>query len=232
MILLEATDRLLAAMPRHLQRKAHEQLERLGAEVRFDAAVSEVTAEGVVLSSGANIRAANVIWVAGVRGEALAEALPVELGPGKRVRVLPTLQVPGHPELYVVGDLAYLEGPDGRPYPLLAQVALQQGELAAANILRGVNAHPLRTFRYRDRGTMATIGRQMAVAHVFGLQFSGIVAWWLWLAVHLIALIGLRNRALVLVNWAWNYFRYDRANRLVTDTAPPGGTERRGNRLH
>ncbi|MHB8684844.1 MAG: NAD(P)/FAD-dependent oxidoreductase [Dehalococcoidia bacterium] len=231
-ILLEATDRLLAAMPRHLQRKAHEQLERLGAEVRFDAAVSEVTAEGVVLSSGANIRAANVIWVAGVRGEALAEALPVELGPGKRVRVLPTLQVPGHPELYVVGDLSYLEGPDGRPYPLLAQVALQQGELAAANILRGVNAHPLRTFRYRDRGTMATIGRQMAVAHVFGLQFSGIVAWWLWLAVHLIALIGLRNRALVLVNWAWNYFRYDRANRLVTDTAPPGGTERRGNRLH
>lgn len=221
-MLLEATDRLLAAMPPHLQRKAREQLERLGVEVRFDAAVSEITPEGVVLRSGESVRAANVVWVAGVRGEVLAEALAVELGPGRRVRVLPTLQVQGHPEVYVVGDLAYLEGPDGRPYPLLAQVAMQQGALAAANIQRGVKGEPLRTFRYRDRGTMATIGRRMAVAHVFGLQFSGVVAWGLWLAIHLIALIGLRNRALVLVNWTWNYFRYDRANRLVTDDIERG----------
>jgi NADH dehydrogenase len=100
---------------------------------------------------------------------------------------------------------------------MLAQVAMQQGELAAKNILRDLRGAPAGTFRYRDRGIMATIGRRKAVAHVFGLQFSGVIAWWLWLAVHLVALIGLRNRALVLVNWTWNYFRYDRANRLVTD---------------
>ena len=221
-ILLEATGHLLAAMPHGLQRKAHEQLQRLGVEVRFEAAVSGMTPAGVALASGETISAANVIWVAGVRGEPLAEALPVDLGAGRRVRVLPTLQIPDHPEVYVVGDLAYLERLDGRPYPLLAQVAMQQGALAAANILRGVNGHPLRTFRYQDRGTMATIGRRMAVAHVFGLQFSGLVAWGLWLAIHLIALIGLRNRALVLVNWTWNYFRYDRASRLVTDDISRG----------
>ena len=221
-ILLEATGHLLAAMPLGLQRKAHEQLQRLGVEVRFGSAVSAVTPAGVVLSNGESISAANVIWVAGVRGEALAETLPVALGPGNRVRVLPTLQVPGHPEVYVVGDLAYVEGPDGRPYPMLAQVAMQQGELAAANIVRGLSGQPPRAFRYRDRGTMVTVGRQMAVAHLFGLQFSGLVAWMLWMSVHLIALIGLRNRALVLVNWTWNYFRYDRASRLVTDnTTPP-----------
>src|SRR5437879_10605636 len=103
---------------------------------------------------------------------------------------------------------------------MLAQVAMQQASLAAANILRDLRGEPLRVFRYRDRGTMATIGRRMAVAHVFGLQLSGFLAWVLWLVVHLIALIGLRNRALVLVNWTWNYFRYDRANRLVTDDPP------------
>jgi NADH dehydrogenase len=216
-ILLEATDHLLAALPHGLQRNAYKQLKQLGVEVRFGAAVSGVTAAGVVLSSGETISAASVIWVAGVRGEALAETLPVDLGPGKRVRVLPTLQVPDHPEVYVIGDLALLEAPDGSPYPMLAQVAMQQGELAATNILRGISGKSPEVFRYRDRGTMATIGRKAAVAHVFGLQFSGLVAWALWLAVHLIALIGLRNRALVLVNWTWNYFRYDRANRLVTD---------------
>ncbi len=216
-VLLEATNGLLAALPEGLQHKANEQLRRLGVEVRFGAAVSEVAPLGVVLSSGETIPAANVIWVAGVRGAQLAQRLSLELGPSGRVRVLPTLQVPGHPETYVVGDLSYLDGPNGRGYPMLAQVAMQQGELAAANIVRELGRVNPRVFRYRDRGTMATVGRQMAVAHVFGLQFSGLVAWLLWLTVHLIALIGLRNRALVLVNWTWNYFRYDRAIRLVTD---------------
>ncbi len=220
-ILLEASDRLLSAMPSKLQRKALEQLGQLGVDVRLGAMVAGVTAEGVELASGETISAASVVWVAGVRGEPLGERMSVELGPGRRVKVEPTLRVPGAPNVFVVGDLAYLAGPDGQPYPMLAQVAMQQGELAAKNVLRDLRGEEPRAFRYHDRGTMATIGRQMAVAHLFGLQFSGLAAWVLWLAVHLIALIGLRNRALVLVNWAWNYFRYDRANRLVTDTAAP-----------
>jgi NADH:ubiquinone reductase (H+-translocating) len=105
---------------------------------------------------------------------------------------------------------------------MLAQVALQQGDLAARNILRAVRGEPPLRFRYRDRGTMATIGRRMAVAHVFGLQFSGSFAWALWLVVHLLAIIGLRNRSLVLLNWTWNYVRYDRASRLVTDDISRG----------
>lgn len=216
-ILLEAMGRLLSAMPAKLQRKADEQLRSLGVEVRFGAAVASVSEHGVLLKDGSAIHSANVIWVAGVRGEPLAESVGAELGAGRRIRVLDTMQLPGRSNVYAIGDIAYLEAPGGRPYPMLAQVALQQAETAAKNILRQLRGDPPRRFRYRDRGTMATIGRRMAVAHVFGLQFSGLLAWMLWLAVHLIALIGLRNRALVLVNWTWNYFRYDRANRLVTD---------------
>ncbi|HZP56683.1 MAG TPA: NAD(P)/FAD-dependent oxidoreductase [Dehalococcoidia bacterium] len=219
-VLLEAADRLLAAMPSRLRRKALEQLERLGVEVRFGAAVRDVDAGGVTLASGERIDAASVIWVAGVRGEPLGEAMGVALGPGRRVRVQPTLQLPGHPEVFVAGDLAYLESPAGQPYPMLAQVAMQQGTLAARNIMRIEAGREPKPFHYRDRGTMTTVGRHLAVAHVFGLQFSGFIAWALWLGVHLVSLIGLRNRALVLVNWAWNYFRYDRANRLVTDSEP------------
>ena len=224
-ILLEATDRLLGALPEKLQHKAAEQLRKLGVEVRFGAAVSEVTDDGVLLATGDVVRSANVIWVAGVRGEPLGEAMGVELGAGRRVKVQDTLQLPGHPEAYAIGDLALLPAPDGRPYPMVAPVAMQQGDLAASNILRHLRGEPMRAFRYRDRGTMATIGRRMAVAHVFGLSFSGLVAWVLWLSVHLIQLIGFRNRALVLLNWTWNYFRYDRANRLVTDRIDDHGWE-------
>jgi NADH dehydrogenase len=219
-ILLEATDRLLSAMPRRLQVEAAAQLRDLGVEVRFHAVVADVTGHGVRLKDGEEIASENVVWVAGVRGEALGERLGVELGPGARVPVAPTLQLAGHPEVFVVGDLALLTGPGGTPYPMLAPVAMQQARIAAENILRMERGRPPLPFRYRDRGIMATIGRRKAVAHVFGLSFSGFIAWLLWLFVHLIQLVGLRNRALVLVNWVWNYLRSDRANRLVTDDAP------------
>ncbi len=220
-ILLEATDKLLAAFPSRLQRKAREQLERLGVEVRLDAPVAEVDADGVVLRHGERIAASNVVWVAGVRGEPIGQAMGIETGAGGRVPVTPTMQLPGREEVYVIGDLALLTAPDGAPYPMVAPVAMQQGTLAADNVMRSIAGQRLKTFRYRDRGTMATIGRRMAVASVFGLQFSGFIAWALWLTVHLLQLVGLRNRALVLTNWVWNYFRYDRANRLVTDHATP-----------
>lgn len=216
-VLVEALDRVLSAMPERLQRKAVRQLEKLGVEVRLGAAVADVSERGVRLRSGEEIPAANVVWVAGVRGDSLGEALGAEIGPSRRVRVTPALHLPGDERVFVAGDLALLEGSDGKPLPMMAPVAMQQGALAAANVLRAARGEPMKPFRYRDRGSMATIGRKMAVAHVFGLQFSGLIAWMLWLLVHLLQLVGLRNRALELVNWAWNYFRYDRANRLVTD---------------
>jgi NADH dehydrogenase len=229
-ILVEALDTVLAAMPARLQRRAREQLVELGVEVRLGAAVQHVDEGGVTLQGGERIESANVIWVAGVRGEPLGEAIGAELGASRRVRVDGYLRVPGHSEAHVIGDLAHAEGADGRPYPMLAQVAMQQGETVAKNIVREMRGQAPKRFRYRDKGTMATVGRRKAVAHVFGLQLSGVIAWWMWLVVHLLGIIGLRNRALVLVNWTWNYFRYDRANRLVTDrpelTAVAGRRER------
>ncbi len=222
-ILVEASGELLAALPLRLRRKGLEQLVSLGVEVRLNAQVSDIDDGGVVLKSGDRIESANVVWVAGVRGETLGEAIDgVELGPGRRIRVEPTMRIAGRREAYAVGDIAYLEGRGGRPYPMLAQVAMQQASFAAANIMRDMCGEAPKTFRYHDRGTMATIGRRKAVAEVFGLQFSGLLAWMLWLTVHLIALIGLRNRVVVLLNWIWNYFQYDRANRLVTDEMAAG----------
>ena len=216
-MLIEATDHLLPAMPARLRRKARDQLGSLGVDVRVRALVTDVSEDAVTLRSGETIGASNVIWVAGTRGAPLAASAGLDVAPDGRVRVSPTLQLDGRPEAYAIGDITLLKSPDGHPYPMLAQVALQQGDLAARNILRAVRGESPLRFHYRDRGTMATIGRRMAVAHIFGLQFSGTFAWTLWLVVHLVAIIGLRNRALVLVNWIWNYARYDRASRLVTD---------------
>lgn len=218
-ILVEATDALLPSLPKRLQQKALEQLRSLGVEVRLGEPVSAISDDGVVLQDGETIAAENVVWVAGVRAAPLAGTLDADSGPGGRVRVLPTMQLPYDERVFAIGDLAFLQDQHGAAYPMVAPVAMQQADVAATNIVRLVGGESLRAFRYRDRGTMATIGRRKAVAHVFGLQFSGLIAWVLWLIVHLIQLVGFRNRALVLVNWIWNYFRYDRANRLVTDTS-------------
>ena len=215
-LLLEATDRLLVVLPPRLQARALERLERLGVEVVFDAAVSDVNREGLTLKDGRTIATATVIWVAGVRAAPLTEALPVETRADGRVVVEPTMQLPSHPQVFAIGDMAYREGADGRPYPQVAPVAVQQGELVATNIRRRLRGEPLRPFRYKDQGTLTTIGRSSAVAHVYGLQFSGFIAWVIWLVVHIIQLIGFRNKLLVLVNWAWNYFTYDRGVRLIT----------------
>ena len=220
-ILLEAAGHLLSAMPDRLQRKAAAQLEKLGVEVRCGAAVRDISDAGVILASGESIASANIIWVAGVRGEHVGDTMGVEMGAGHRVRVNGAMQIPGHPNAYVIGDLAYLAAADGRPYPMVAPVAMQQGDLTAANIIRLTRGEAPRAFRYSDRGMMTTIGRRMAVARIGRFQFTGFIAWALWLTVHLVQLIGLRNRALVLVNWIWNYFQYDRANRLVTDRLEP-----------
>jgi NADH dehydrogenase len=168
----------------------------------------------VAFASGEAILSATVVWTAGVRGDPALERWGLPTTRDGRVPVDDTLQVPGYPHVYVIGDSAYVEHA-GRALPMLAPVAIQQGEAAAENIIRGASAKPARTFRYRDKGTMATIGRNAAVAVLAGHAFSGFPAWILWLAIHIASLIGFRNRLLVLTNWAWDYLFFERGVRLI-----------------
>jgi NADH dehydrogenase len=214
-LLLEATDRVLAAMPERLREAAAATLWRKHVEVRFGATVEDFDGARVRLKSGEVIPAHTVIWAAGAQASRLASQLGLPTARQGRVAVEPTLQVPGHPEVYVVGDAAYLEQ-DGAPLPMVAPVAMQMAETAAANVRRSLRGEPPARFRYRDQGTLATIGRNAAVAHVFGLQLRGFPAWVMWLVVHIIQLIGFRNKLFVLLNWAWDYFFYERAVRLIT----------------
>src|SRR2546421_4608239 len=214
-LLLEATDRLLAAMPERLREAAGKTLWRKYVEVRFGATVADYDGERIRLKSGEVIPAQAVIWAAGVRASPLNATLGIATARQGRIAVEPTLQVAGHPEVYVIGDAAYRET-NGVPLPMVAPVAIQMAEAVARNIVRTLRVTPLREFRYRDQGTLATIGRNAAVAHVFGLQLSGFPAWVMWLVVHIIQLIGFRNKLFVLLNWAWDYFFYERAARLIT----------------
>jgi NADH dehydrogenase len=214
-LLLEATDKLLAAMPERLREAAGRTLWRKYIEVRFSATVADFDGERVRLKSGEVIPAHTVIWAAGVRATALSGRLGLPAGRQGRIPVEPTLQVSGHPEVYIIGDAAYREA-NGEPLPMVAPVAIQMGESVARNIVRTLRGKPLEPFRYHDQGTLATIGRNAAVARVFGVNWSGFPAWVMWLVVHIIQLIGFRNKLFVLLNWAWDYFFYERAARLIT----------------
>jgi NADH dehydrogenase len=216
-VLVEATDRLLASFPTALQRNARRRLERMGVEVKLNMAVASVDKDLVVFKDGTRLAAGTVVWAAGVRAAGLADALDVGHGRGARVTVEPTLNLPGRPEVFIIGDMAYLEGYRGdQSYPMVAPVAIQQGRQAAHNILALVRGEALRPFRYFDRGQMATIGRRAAVLDAFGVRLSGFIAWLGWLFIHLIELIGFRNRLIVLANWAYNYWTFDRGVRLIT----------------
>lgn len=214
-VLLEASGTLLMGMDRRMQKNALEKLRDLGVDVRLQATVADADEQGVTLASGERINAGALVWVAGLRASPLAEELPGHKGHGGRLMVDETLRVPDHPEIYSVGDMAHVGLPEVRPLPMLAPVAIQQGDLAAENILRMTQGKPPKRFRYKDRGSMVTIGRSAAVARIYGLRFSGFIAWLIWLTVHLVWLIGFRNRTLVLINWAWNYLTYDRGVRLI-----------------
>ncbi len=214
-ILLEATDRLLPGMPEPLQESTAEILWRKHVEVRFGARVVDYDGEKVHLQGGEIIPSRTLIWAAGVRAAELVERLGLPQGALGRLPVEPTLQVKGHPEVFAIGDAALLED-GGSPLPMMAPVAMQQGKLAAANVLRACRGEPPVPFRYRNPGQLATIGRNAAVAHIRGFSFRGFPAWVVWLVVHLVQLIGFRNRLVVLISWAWDYFLYDRAVRLIT----------------
>jgi NADH dehydrogenase len=216
-LLIEATDHVLGAFPATLQRSAARRLQQMGVEVKLRSAVASVADDLVTLKDGSTLAASTVVWAAGVRGARLADALNITLARSGRVKVRPTLDLPERPDVFVIGDMAYLERYKGdQPYPMVAQVAMQQGRLAARNILARLAGRPLRPFRYFDKGTMATIGRRAAVMDAFGVRLSGFLAWLGWLFIHLIELAGFRNRLVVLANWAYNYFTYDRGVRLIT----------------
>jgi len=217
-LLLEAADRLLGAMPPTLSTAAAETLWRKHVEVRFGAAVDDYDGAAVRLQSGEVIPAATLVWAAGVKAAELASRLGFATAGQGRVRVTPALQVPDHAEVFVIGDAAFLEcaPAPGGPLPMVAPVAMQMADTAATNIGRMLAGKPLTTFRFRDPGTLATIGRNAAVAYIHGFAFKGFIAWVVWLVVHLIQIIGFRNKLLVLVNWAWDYFFYERGARLIT----------------
>jgi len=161
------------------------------------------------------IPAHTVIWAAGVKAAPLSDRLGLPAARQGRIAIEPTLQLRMHPEVYVIGDAAYLEE-NGEPLPMVAPVAIQMGKHAARNIVHALRGEPLEPFRYRDQGTLATIGRNAAVADVYGIKAKGFPAWVLWLGIHIIQLIGFRNKLFVLLNWAWDYFFYERAARLIT----------------
>ena len=214
-VVLEGGPRLLSSMPERLGAYALERLARRRVEVRLGTLVEGVEEAAVSLAGGDRIETETVVWTAGVRGEPRAAAWGLPVGRGGRVPVTPSLSLVDHDEVYVVGDLSYLEDERGQALPQVAQVAIQQGKHAAANILRRAAGEEPEPFRYKDLGMLAVIGRNAAVAHVFGRVFRGWPAWMLWLGIHISWLIGFRNRALVLLNWGWNYVFFRRAVRLI-----------------
>ena len=214
-LLLEASDRLLAGFPDRLQQAAARTLGQKHVEIHFGAAVVNYDGERVLLKSGEVIPARTLIWSAGARGASILDGLGLRQSGQGRVVVLPTLQVPEYPEVYVIGDAAYLEE-GGKPLPMMAPVAVQMANTAVENIMRAMDGEPLMDFVYHDPGSLATIGRNAAVARLGRFQFYGFLAWLLWLVVHLIQLIGYRNRFIVLINWFWDYLFYERGVRLIT----------------
>jgi NADH dehydrogenase len=214
-ILLEGGPRVLPTYPEDLSRRAEEQLRALGVEVRTSALVTAIE-PGRLRIGDSVLPTAVTLWAAGVLASPLGAALGAPLDRVGRVRVQPDLSLPGHPEVFVIGDLATLNGDDGKPLPGVAPVAIQQARATAENIARDLRGEPRQDFRYRDRGNLATIGRAAAVADFGRIRISGLIAWVAWLTVHIFWLIGFRNRLLVFVQWIWAYVTYQRGTRLIT----------------
>ncbi len=218
-LLLDAAPRILPSFADSLSAKALRKLQAIGIEVRTGTKVEDVGGDGVK-TPDEFIHSRTVIWAAGNAASPLGSQLGVEPDRAGRVRVNPDLTVPGYPNLYVIGDLANFSHQTGSPLPGVSPVAMQQGRHAARNILAQIQGRLTIPFHYFDKGSMATIGRRAAVADIRGLRFNGFLAWLAWLLVHLVFLIGFRNRVIVLLDWAWSYFNFYRGARLITNVAP------------
>ncbi len=225
-ILIEAGPRVLGHLPEDLSVKARQQLEHLGVQVRLAAHVKSIT-EGCVELDNSQIRAGNIIWAAGVSGAPDAAKLGAPMDRAGRIKVQPDLTLPGHPEVFVIGDMASVLDTNGKPVPGVAPAAMQMARYASAVIageLQSRKGNPP-PFSYRDKGTLATIGRSAGVAELGKLHLSGFVAWFMWLGVHLVFLIGFRNKIIVLMQWAYSYLTYKRGARIITglDRRPAPG---------
>ena len=218
-ILIEGGPSILTSFPEALRRSALSDLQRLGVDVRTSSVVTGVS-RGRVTVGDKYVEAETVLWAAGVAASPLGATLGAPVDRAGRVRIEPDLTVPGHPNVFVIGDLASLADENGKPLPGVAQVAIQMGQHAVRNILRAIERQPLRAFRYKDLGNMATIGRNSAIADFGSFTMKGYPGWLAWLFVHIMNLIGFRNRLVVLVQWAWAYFSYQRAIRLITGEHP------------
>jgi len=215
-LLLEGGPRVLPTFAERLSASAQRQLEALGVEVRLDSMVTDLGPHRLRVGEREVIDADVIVWASGVAASPLGRALGGDVDRAGRVRVEPDLSIPGHPEVFAVGDLALYPDAQGRALPGVAQVAMQQGRLAARNVLASLAGRPRGTFRYRDYGTMATIGRRRAIADLRGMKLTGLIAWLAWLFVHLMSLVGFHNRLAVFREWMWAYFTRDRSARLIT----------------
>jgi NADH:ubiquinone reductase (H+-translocating) len=224
-VLLEGGPRVLPAYSEDLSRSAEEQLQHLGVEVHTNALVTGMEPAAVLMGK-TRLPAAVVLWAAGVAASSLGKRLGTPLDRAGRVLVNQDLSIPGHPEVFVIGDLASLIDEQGKMLPGLAPVAMQEGKAAAHNIGREVRGEPRQNFHYFDKGSLATIGRAAGIAEFGKIHISGFLAWLAWLFIHIFFLIGFRNRLLVLIQWAWSYFTYERGARLITgDMSLPSWVE-------
>lgn len=214
-VLVEAAPRLLTPFEPSLSDAAKRSLEQLGVEVRLGAGVTDCNATGVSVG-GERIEARTIVWAAGVMASPAAEWLSAETDSAGRVKVESDLSLPGHPNVFVIGDVACVLGIDGNPLPGVAPVAKQQGQYVARLLIARAKGKSVLPFRYRDYGLLATIGRKRAVVQMAGLKLTGLVAWLMWCVAHVYFLIGFRNRFAVATNWAWNYITFQRGARLIT----------------
>jgi NADH:quinone reductase (non-electrogenic) len=226
-VIIEAEPRILGTFPEDLSAKATKALQRIGVTVRTQTRVTEIHADRVVLSTPTGtetLETRTVLWSAGVRASELATSLAnatgCEADRGGRILVEPDFSIPGHPDVFVIGDMACYKHAGDRPLPGVAPVAIQEGKYVAKLIRRRLAGKTAKPFRYWDYGNLATIGRSAAVAQFGRLKFSGFIAWMLWLFVHLMKLVQFQNRVLVFVQWAWNYLTFNRAARLITGELP------------
>jgi NADH dehydrogenase len=224
-VLIEAGPRILSHLPPDLSVSATRQLQHLGVEVRTSSPVNALRERQIELAGGEILHAENIIWAAGVSAVPLTRKLGVDLDRAGRVKVLPDSSLPGHPEVFAIGDMALVLGEDGKPVPGVSPAAMQMARHVARiisdELALGPGRAPRPPFKYWDRGTMATIGRSAAVAWIGRFHFSGFLAWLSWLLVHLIFLIGFRNKLAVLLQWTYSYFTYKRSARLIVTPPPP-----------
>ncbi len=215
-ILLEAGSHLIGAYPDELRNATLKLLQRKQVDVRLNTKMQDFNGQRVVLGDGSRIETQTLIWTAGAKAAEIVDSMDVEKAAMGRVRVTPTLNLPRFPDAFVLGDAAFLLDEHGQPLPMLSTVAIQQGHATAKNLRRmAAGSEPL-PFHYKDPGLLATIGRNAAVARIFGISFSGFIAWVIWVFLHIYRIIGFRNRIIVMFNWAWDYLFYDNQVRLIT----------------